>query len=75
MAFLRGGMVPTLVFAQSFKGLVLLLVSDDFSGNRGILLNFVFDLDLQDFIFVEGHGFVRCVCHSVCVVIEGLNLC
>ena len=45
-------MVPTLVFAQSFKGLVLLLVADEFTGNRGILLNFVFDLDLQDFIFV-----------------------
>ena len=29
-------MVPTLVFAQSFKGLVLLLVSDEFPGNRGI---------------------------------------
>ena len=34
--FERMGMVPTLVFAQSFKGLVLLLVSDEFPGNRGI---------------------------------------
>ena len=39
----------------------------NFLGTGESLLDFVLDLDLQDFIFVEGHGFVSCVCHSVCV--------
>ena len=61
MAFLRGGgeLYPLLSLSNLSKALCYYWYLMNFLGTGESLLNFVLDLDLQDFIFVEWHGFVR----------------